>query len=70
MLEQEVDKPTLNALALQEWPNFPLGNDMIFAPQQKFQNYSKTEQKATIFNKIDRNSKHISGAKFQNVRYC
>ena len=41
---QEVDKPTLKALALLEWPNFRPGNDTIFTPkQQKFQNFIQTE---------------------------
>ena len=42
---QEVDKPTLKALALQEWPNFRPGNDMIFTPQQKIQDVRKAAKK-------------------------
>ena len=42
---QEVDKPTLKALALQEWPNFRPGNDMIFTPQQKIQDVRKLPKK-------------------------
>ena len=42
---QEVDKPTLKALALQEWPNFRPGNDMIFTPQQKSKMLKKQQKK-------------------------